>query len=81
MLHLACHEHFVDFDGVYMLAKGAGIVAIPAALVVFGWVRKARNDKLAHVRTARGECSYCGYPLGVHDKCTECGADVNRFQV
>ena len=77
MLHLlGCHEFTSDFEGVYLLAKGAGMAAIPASLLIVGWVRKARQ---VAARQARGECTSCGYPLGVQDRCTECGAAVDRF--
>ena len=82
MLHLlGCHEFTSDFEGVAVLAKGAGMAAVPAALVVLGWIRKARHEKLVQSRIARGECVGCGYPLGVHDKCTECGRVVERRDV
>src|SRR5262245_29360144 len=41
-----------------------------AAYLILGW-RQA-------VRTARGLCPTCGYPIGKSDVCTECGTNVKR---
>ena len=80
MLHtLACHDTYApSIETFFVLAKTAGMAAIPAGLLVVGWVRNARNRKLTQSRLARGECTACGYPLGVHDRCTECGVRVDR---
>jgi hypothetical protein len=72
---LGCHEHEVFFDA-YLLAKGAGVMTVAAALVCVGWVRHARQVGLVKGRIARGECVSCGYPIGTHERCTECGQSV-----
>jgi hypothetical protein len=70
---LACNEHF---DGGYILAKGAAVATIAAGVILIGVFRKSRHETLIRSRMAKGECVRCGYPLGTHDRCTECGCAV-----
>lgn len=50
--------------------------ALILAMLVHGprWVR-------GEVRLRRGLCRSCGYPIGVADRCTECGRELPRWVV
>ena len=78
---------FKLFDGglrrawpVYPLWGGMAINAL-----VFGaglatlWLAIGRAGQRWRVR--RGECPGCGYPIGVADRCTECGRELPRWVV
>ena len=38
----------------------------------------ARGAVRRHIRTRRGQCPTCAYPVGASDVCTECGGPVAR---
>jgi hypothetical protein len=71
MYFLACYER--SEGGGYLLVEGAVAVATAAAVLGFAWFRKSHQESLIQSRVARGDCVRCGYPLGTHDRCSECG--------
>ena len=48
--------------------------AVIAYLLLFAW-----RDVRRVMRSRRGCCGKCGYPVGESAVCTECGAGVKRY--
>ena len=69
---LAMQSNIWPIGGIMFVPIGAvigGVVGVPFA------IRHTRRDRMA-----RGLCPKCAYPVGTSDKCTECGAPVNRIR-
>lgn len=74
---IACHE--LHESGVFFaMVKGAGFCAIAGGVFILAHIRNAKHIGLVKGRMARGECVGCGYPLGTHACCTECGRSADR---